>query len=556
MNPALATLIDEVLELAWRFSPATASLAGIHRYDDRLADRGPDAIADYQASIAGHLRELDSLLRAGSALSDDEELDAGVLERALRVEARLLEEVRPAFRDPAHYLDEIFYSAYCLVQREFAPLPERARSLARRLGDVPRLLSQATGNLVDAAIIPEGWVEAAAELARGCLSFLREIDLSVAPRSGAAERDLRCAVVVASAAIEEYGRFIGEQLAGRTTGDFAIGRELYDFLLRTQHGLDFDAESLSSYGTDLVATTRESLLEASRTVDPARSLQELVAGWKGDHPTAGTLVAEYSRIVERAREFVKRRRIATIPDGEKLHIVATPAFQRSICPYAAYVMAGPFEETQDGVFWVTPPPDDADPAESEARLQGHPRLGMVVTAVHEAYPGHHLQLCVANRIPSKIRRHFMTSVTVEGWAFYCEQLMAEQGFYDDPRTGVLHLKDQLWRACRVVIDAGLQTRSMTREQAVQMLNETAQLEPSGARGEVLRYIRSATQPMSYAVGKEEILRLRDECRRRSGESFDLGKFHDEFLSFGSIPVAMIRKRMIDGSAPGRTEESQ
>jgi uncharacterized protein (DUF885 family) len=170
---------------------------------------------------------------------------------------------------------------------------------------------------------------------------------------------------------------------------------------------------------------------------------------------------------------------------------------------------------------------------------------MAATVAHEGYPGHHLQLSTAGRIASAVRRYYCTPVFVEGWAFYCEQLMAEEGFYVDPRSRVLQLKDQLWRACRVVIDVGIHTRGMSLDDAAAMLHEVARIEVPSARGEVLRYSRSPTQPLSYAVGKREILKLREDCRRKQGAAFRLRRFHDDLLGFGSIPIGLIRGRMLE-----------
>ena len=220
-----------------------------------------------------------------------------------------------------------------------------------------------------------------------------------------------------------------------------------------------------------------------------------------------------------------------------------------MCPFAAYVPPGVFESDQRGFFWVTPPSDDATPEAIESCLQNHLHPGIPGTVAHEGYPGHHLQLALANRSGRRVRHLFVTPVLIEGWAFYCEELMAEEGFYEDRRARVLQLKDQLWRACRVVIDAGMQTRGMSVEEAVRMLVEVACLEEPSARGEVLRYTRSATQPMSYAVGKEEILGLREAYRRLRGAAFTLREFHDRLLSFGSIPVSFISQRVLGSTEP-------
>jgi Bacterial protein of unknown function (DUF885) len=554
MPSRLGPFIDEVLRYFWSISPTTATALGIHDYDHLLADYDRDAVLGRTREIGRYHRELMRLLQHGAEWTPDETLDATVLRDALEVEWRLLEEVRAPFRDPTLYLDDIVYGTYYLVQREFAPLEQRVSSAARRLREVPRLLRQAQTNLSEASEIPRPWVEAALLHLHGSLGFLEDLRQKLAPQSGAAGRALEAALEEAARAIGRFGAWLESHLLNAAAGEFAIGRTLFDFLLRTHHGLEFDADALQGFGESLIVETQAQLREAVRVLDPRRSWQDLLAEWKvTDHPTPEGFVAGYRDEVRRARDFVRQRDLVTIPEGERLHVVETPPFQRSLCPFAAYLPPGPFERDQDGYFWVTPPDDDAPPDVREKLLQDHLRPGIAGTAAHEAYPGHHLQLSVANGIASKVRRQFTTAVMVEGWGFYSEQLMAEKGFYTDPRSAVLQLKGQLWRACRVIIDVGLQTRGMDLEEGTRLLHEVARLELPSARAELLRYARTPTQPMSYAVGKSEILRLREDVRRRDGAAFRLKEFHDRLLSFGSIPIALIRGQMLgtsSGSPPG------
>ena len=553
MNPALARLIDGYFDYLWDASPTTATAVGVHDRDDRLADFDPDAIAWRLEALRSFRRDLDRLLESSPRLDEDEALDAKVFANGIEVEARLLEEVRAPFRDPAVYLDEILYGVYHLVHREFAPLPERAGRAASRLRQVPRLLRQAAANLSLPGEIPEAWLVSAQKQLRGSLTFLMDVDREVVPQAGAAGHDLAGSIREAMQALETFGRHLAGRLAGRTGGSFAIGRGLFDFLVRAHHGLDLDADALHAFGSDLVARTQERLASAARAIDPSRSWQELVAAWKEDHPARLDFLAGYRREVLRARDFVQERGVASLPAGERLIVVETPPFQRSISPFAAYLPPGPFEANQDGLFWVTPPEDEATPQEQEAWLGEHLTAGIPLTVAHEAYPGHHLQLTAANQIRSKVRRVFTTPVLVEGWAFYCEQMMGEEGFLEDPRTQVLQLKDELWRACRVVIDVGIQTRGMAIEEAIRMLHEVARLEVPTARGEAMRYARTATQPLAYAAGKQAILGLREEVRRLRGGRFSLREFHDRFLSLGSIPVSLIRERLLgEAGVSGRS----
>jgi uncharacterized protein (DUF885 family) len=201
--------------------------------------------------------------------------------------------------------------------------------------------------------------------------------------------------------------------------------------------------------------------------------------------------------------------------------------------------AGGFEPRQEGLYYVTPLNERLAPEDRRQQMFGHNRYGMLLTNVHEGYPGHHLQLAIASGITSPVRKLLWNTVFCEGWALYCEQLVLDEGLTTDPRHRIFQLKDQLWRACRVVIDVKLHTSKMTFDEAVDMLVNVAHLERPNAIGEVRRYTQSATQPMSYLMGKHQILNLREREKQRLGSGFNLQSFHDRLLSYGTIPVALI-----------------
>jgi uncharacterized protein (DUF885 family) len=159
---------------------------------------------------------------------------------------------------------------------------------------------------------------------------------------------------------------------------------------------------------------------------------------------------------------------------------------------------------------------------------------------HEAYPGHHLQLVTAQGLGSQVRRHVWTPVMVEGWALYCEQLMDESGYYADDEARLFQLVNLLWRAIRIVLDVGLHTRGMSPAEAVDYMVAHLPIERASAEAEVRRYCAWPTYQLCYAVGRRELLRLRDDYRERAGASFQPKRFHDELLAYGGIPVALAR----------------
>lgn len=177
-------------------------------------------------------------------------------------------------------------------------------------------------------------------------------------------------------------------------------------------------------------------------------MEEIIEADKADHPSAEELLPEYRRVMEAAKNFTVAHAITTIPSGESLRIIETPGFLRLVIPYAAYIPPGIFEEKLEGLFLVTPPASEASPEDQEEKLKGQPHSKIPVTALHEAYPGHHLQLAWSARQGSTARKlgMMLSTLFIEGWAFYCEELMEELGFNNSAIQKLGRLNDQLWRA--------------------------------------------------------------------------------------------------------------
>jgi uncharacterized protein (DUF885 family) len=207
-------------------------------------------------------------------------------------------------------------------------------------------------------------------------------------------------------------------------------------------------------------------------------------------------------------------------------------------------MPGFLEKVQEGVFIVTPVDEGASPEEAERKLRGHPWANIPVTALHEAYPGHHLQLVTSNQGSSLPRKFgpFLSSLFVEGWAFYCEELMEQLGFINQPIQKLSRLKAQLWRSARIILDTSLHTRGMSMDEAVKFLVERAGLEPDDALAEVRRYTMSPTQPQCYLMGKMQIIAIVEEYKRRFPQA-SLRQMHDAILTSGSLPPRLMRLRL-------------
>ncbi|HEV2908700.1 MAG TPA: DUF885 domain-containing protein, partial [Candidatus Eremiobacteraceae bacterium] len=423
-------------------------------------------------------------------------------------------------------------AVYSILARDFAPLSERMPSVVARLRKIPAMLAAGTKNLQRS---PKVWTEIAIEETGGVIDFFHT---TVAPLLKEATQEVS-ALNAAIFSLREYERFLKEQHALRDGMSFAVGRDFFDYKLKHEHFLPYTAQTLLEFGEQAVRSTEMRLQEVADLIEPNANWADLIDRLRSGALPQSELLDQYRQGVHRTRQFVVERGLVSVPTGETLKVVDTPAFLRPTIPYAAYMAPGAFEQEQQGLYYVTPIAQGASVQERREQLLGHNTFGMLLTNVHEGYPGHHLQLVVANRAPSLVRRLHDSTVFCEGWALYCEQLVLDEGLDSDPRMRLFQLKDQLWRACRIVIDAKLHTGEMSFDEAVDMLVNVAKLERVNAVGEVRRYTQTPTQPMSYLVGKHQILDLRQRERQRLGSRFDLRDFHDRLLAQGSLPVALI-----------------
>lgn len=514
-----------------RLHPVSASWLGVHAYDDRLGDFSEAGFEEQSAELAAYEERLSQVNQ--QALPAEQQLDHELVLADLHAGRWSIEKVAAWRSNPALYVQRPLFGLLVLVTRSYAPLEERLRSAIGRMTELRDVFEAGRNNVENP---PRVFTEVAIQAAQSGEQFLRSVFPNLARREPDLEEELLEAVDEAVRAFESHLHYLRADLLPRSNGDFAIGRELYDERLRDWHRLDLDAETLGATGERLVAETKDALARLAREIDSSADWPSLVEQAKQQHPQAGQLLDAYRQELERLKRFIRERDLVGLPSGERLDVVETPAFERSVVPYAAYMPPGPFDADQTGQFWVTPINRNSAPREQQAQLQEHCSHTIPIIALHEAYPGHHLQLVWANQSGSPVRKRAHSDLFAEGWAFYCEQLLAEHGYLEDPRARLFQLKDQLWRAARVVIDPSLHTGRMSFEEAVRFLVDEAKLAEAQARAEVRRYTMSPTQPMTYAIGKEEILRLRQEH-----SSLPLRQFHDRLLSVGTIPLSLAER---------------
>lgn len=512
VQAAIRTALDRLLEI----DPVFATRLGDHRHDHRLPEGGA---ADVEA-------EIDAWRKLEAALEPHQGLDADVGRYAARWFRFRLEDLR-IWEGMADGAENLGTAIFLLFARAHAPLDERLESIAARLEDVPRYLEASRGRLTRPVRI---WNEVELEGARALPSLFESVATAPAPES--LRRRLEKAAEAAHVAAVEYAGWLEEDVLPRSVDDSAIGEAAFDRLLKHRL-LPGSADEILGLGRDYLTRLKEERAELVAREWPGSSEGDVLARVRADRAaTFAESLAEYRETMGRAREYIGERELVTLPDRDVLEVIETPAFLRPLTPFAAYEPPAYFDESQLGLYYVTPP------ATPDAMGENN-RASIVNTSVHEAYPGHHLQFACANTHPSlaRVLSGFIADEFVEGWAHYCEQLMFEEGFSSAPAERLVQLNDLIWRACRVVCDVELSSGRMRPQQAIQMLVTESRMDVDRATAEVQRYTFTPGYQLSYLYGRHLLMQLRQDVRQRQAGEFELKRFHDTLLYSGSLPAA-------------------
>ncbi len=480
---------------------------------------------------AAALKSMSGALEEATVDGLQDEVDRTALLGEIRVQINRFVIEKPHQKNPQFWLDHVLEGLYLLLVRTDRSEKHLASAASDRLRDLPRVLSEAKETLEDC---PQIVVDTAIKTAAGGEELVR----LVSDRFSSSEDDeLGAAAEEALSALGDLSSMLSE---GVVTGnaEFAIGEEAFNFRLHYEHALNRTAPELWRYGLSLIDEVEGELEEIARATKFAGHWSDLVSELREEHPAAEELVDAYASEMRRAMEFVVANDIALIPDG-RLDVVETPGFLRPLVPYAAYQPPGACSAERTGLFYVSMPDAAASDEDQDRMLRDHCYHELASTALHEGYPGHHLQILTAQQQSSDVRKFISSPITVEGWALYCEDMMGEQGFYSTIEQQLFQRVQLLWRAVRIVVDVGLHTRGMSVEEAEQMLVERAKLERSNAEAEVRRYCNAPAYQLCYAVGRRDFKLLREAYMQQQGSDYSLGAFHKAVLGYGGIPTSLI-----------------
>lgn len=526
----------DILEEIWRFHPVDATYLGIHKYDHLLPDYSKNSLTQMLRrckALQQKLDEIDTL-----SLSIDERIDYHLLKIHLTKEIFLIEMTKSYEKNPLIYINDCIYGVYAIIIRSAPSMTIKINAIRERLRQIPDYLDEAAHNLKHPPLILcEMGIDQLDENEKLIEDFFSTYKDSLSEEEQADFQLVKDRAIVAM----RWFAFWLEQNADPQE-PYSLGRDCYEFLLQHIHLVDINADSLLKIGKNTLHETNM-LIDSLDALYPEPERRQIALPQNFGRDDVLTYRQEEIAFM---RNFVIQSNLVTVPDwvGE-LRLVETPRFLREIVPSAAMVPPGPFDSSQTSYFYMPPLPEEFDLRQTEYfynYVHNHMFRSLVV---HEGYPGHHLQLSIAKHHPSAIRKSFYDPFFAEGWALYCEELMAHHGLHKDTLGALINaLYGVRLRAARVIVDVMLQTDQMNFDDAVDFMAETLGRHPVYCAREVKRYIVSPGQPSSYLVGKLQIIRLLDEYKQIKKDAFNLKEFHDNLINHGSIPITLVRKIIV------------
>jgi hypothetical protein len=531
-------LSNKILEEIWSFHPITATHLGIHKYDMQMPDYSKKSQNLRLKRFKQLNEELDNV--DTTALSDDDLVDYYLLRSFINDEIFDLETRSIYGQNPLLYVQSCINGVYTIMTRHAASSQVRMQAVTARLKQVPDFLEVARENITNPSpVLCDVGISQLNEGEKFIEAVFESYKDSLPER---ARMEFQQAKIAAVVAMMRFAYWLEKNQ--NADARYFLGEEGYNYKLRDIHLVDLDADSMLRIGEYYLASTTRMIDSLSQLLAPAaRQMMALPPDFGRDD------VIKYREgEIEYLRDFVAGANIITIPDAVgDIEIVETPRFLRSLIPGMAMVPPGPFDASRMSYFFVPPVPVNFDMAEGEYYYNYISNRWFRGGAVHEAYPGHHLQLSIANHHPSVVRRAFRDNFLIEGWALYCEEMMAMSGLYEDTVGAMINaLEGVRYRAARIVVDVKLQTGVFTYDDALQFMTAVFGGDGSYYAREVKRYMSNPIQPSSYLIGKIQLLELQEDYKHLKGNDFNLKDFHDNLLSHGSIPIELVRRLMLGG----------
>ena len=550
-DDAFQKIARDYIEQYLQSNPEDATELGDHRFDSQLTDYSPHARAKDLATQKESRDKLNAI--DGSQLTGPNNIDFRILKENIDYQIFRAEELKEADWNPLVYMQSLANSLYLLVARDFAPAEKRIPNLRQRMEGIPHVITQAKANLQHP---PRVHTETAIEQTQGAINLVREGLSPVLDRAPQMKKELTPLQEKTAAALEDYKKWLQNDLLPRSDGDFRLGADKFRKKLRFALASDLSMEEIMKRAQADLQQTQTAIYETGlplykkyfpnaddKTLADKHAVTAAVLDKLAEqHPDDATVVSYAQKILGEATDFVKQHNLVTIP-SVPLDVIAMPEFKRGVA--IAYCDSpGPLDKNGKTFFAVAPTPKDWSKERKESFFREYNNYMIRDLTVHEAMPGHYLQLAHANEFsaPTLVRAIFRSGTFIEGWAVYTEQLMAEQG-YGGPEVKMQQLKMRLRAIANAILDQSIHAGNMNEKEAMDLMMKQTFQQEGEAVAKWKRARLTSAQLSTYFVGATEHLDLRAAEEKKLGRDFDLKKYNDQGISYGSPPVKFVRELM-------------
>jgi len=550
-DDAFQKIAGDYIEQYLQANPEDATELGDHRFDGELTDYSGEARTKdlaTQKEFRDKLKAID-----GSQLTGTNNIDFRILKENIDYQIFQDEELKQAEWNPLVYMQSLANSLYLLVARDFAPAEKRIPNLRQRMEKIPGVIAQAKANLQHP---PRVHTETAIEQTQGAISLVRDGLAPLLDQGPQMKNELTPLQEKIAAALADYKKWLQNDLLPRSDGNFRLGAEKYRKKLRFALASDMPMEEIMKRARTDLQQTQTAIYEtalplykkyvpnadAAALADKHKVMAAVLDKLAEQHPNDATIIGYAQKVLAEATDFVKQHNLVTVPSAP-LAVIAMPEFKRGVA--IAYCDSpGPLDKNGRTFFAVAPTPKDWSKERKESFFREYNNYMIRDLTVHEAMPGHYLQLAHANEFhaPTLVRAIFRSGAFIEGWAVYCEQMMAEQG-YGGPEVKMQQLKMRLRAIANTILDQSIHAGNMTEQQAMDLMTKEAFQQEGEAVAKWKRARLTSAQLSTYFVGATEHLDLRAAEQKKLGDQFNLKKYNDQVISYGSPPVKYVRELM-------------
>jgi uncharacterized protein (DUF885 family) len=536
--------------------PTQGTAAGYHQYDAKLENLSRTSIDSEIASLQRFEKRF-AEMRSKASFDLETRGDCDIVLGNIRSLLLSLQTIRFWEKSPDFYSSTLTNGAFTIMERKFASPDERLRSLVARERQMPALLEAARENLKNP---PHIYTEIALEQLPGIIHFF-ENDVPAAfaeAKDPALKEEFAHTNAAVIDALKNYQDWVKNYLLPLSNGDFRIGADTFSKKLEYDEMVDLPLDKLLEIGWADLRKNQAQFTQVAKELEPDKDPRQVLEELGQMHPAPDKLIPTFSATFDGLVDFIHAHHIVTIPSKVRPIVEETPPFMRATT-FASMDTPGPYEKhATEAYFNVTLPDPSMTPAEVEGFMHSF-NIGTVIsTAVHEAYPGHYVQFLWVPQAPSRVRKLLGATTNVEGWAHYCEQMMLDEG-YGQPGQGAKdereskflrlgQLQDALLRNARFIVGIQMHTGKMSFDEAVDFFQKEGYQSKESALVETKRGTTDPTY-LYYTLGKLEILKLREDLRKKQGGSFSLEEFHNNFLRQGFPPIKIVREALLGDDTP-------